>query len=246
MPAQHRTPELVDFSTARANWSPSYLKGLFYGAPGTGKTTLLGTAPKAILLDVDGGAASVRKQDNVTPWRIESWTEFEDALFTLMSTDHGFETVELDTVTTLQTLAENHVGLADDFTNNKDPRRSYGAISAMMRHKLNLLFSLPRVHVIVAAHLRLQDGDEDNVNIEEGRFPLVPDVMPSIQKVVVALPDVIGRTFLKNTGTEIQYAVKFGPDFRTVAKHRALGLPPEATGVTIPKLIEKLKTSKTR
>lgn len=221
---------------------PRKLKAFFYGAPGTGKTTLIGTAPKLLLLDVDGGATSVRGQPNVTTFRVEKWGDLDDALFTLYREDHGFESVAIDTLTTMQEVAAVHAKLHDVLLSNQDPRRAYSVMAAMARHKLSLFHSLD-MHVLFTAHLRLKDGPDDTADVEEGTFPLVPDIQPAVQRTALALPDIIGRTFLKDMGNgKLQHAIMFGPDERTVAKQRRFGLAREVTGLTIPKLIKITQT----
>lgn len=219
---------------------PTHLKALFYGAPGTGKTYLIGTAPKVLLLDVDGGATTVRESPNVTIYRIKEWADLNDALYTLMFEDHGFEAVAIDTITTLQEVVNRETGLLQVLESNGDPRRAYAKSATMLRHKLVQFAQLP-MHVIFTAHMRFNDGPDDVVDPEEGKFLMVPDVQPSVQRVAFALPDVIGRTFLKDMGNgEFKHAIAFGPDGRAVGKERNFGLPKEATGLTIPYLIKQV------
>src|SRR5690606_15629607 len=152
---------------------------------------------------------------------------------------HPFQTVAIDTLTTLQEVVARETDLLKVLESNGDPRRAYGKSAAMLRHKIVQFAQLP-MNVIFTAHLRFNDGPEVNVDPEEGTFPLVPDVQPSVQRVAFALPDVIGRTFLKDMGNgEFKHAIAFGPDGRSVGKERNFGLPKEATGLTIPHLIRQ-------
>lgn len=222
---------------------PEKLKAFFYGAPGTGKTYLVGTAPNVLLLDVDGGATTVRDHPNVTVFRIRTWQDLDNALFTLMNTDHPFDTVAIDTLTTLQEVVATEVDLMSAIDADTDPRRHYMKMAAMMRHKL-VLFAQLDMHVIWTAHLR-EASPEASVDIEEGKYLYLPDIQPSVQRVALALPDVIGRTFLKDIGGgEYKHAVLFGPDGRSVSKERNFGLPKEGTGLTIPKLIKQVTNEK--
>ena len=71
------------------------LKALFFGPPGSGKTTLAGTAPKAIMFDTEGGTMSIRGTGvDVLP--IPSWSVFESAVLDLMMEKHSYESVILD------------------------------------------------------------------------------------------------------------------------------------------------------
>ena len=217
------------------------LKALFYGPPGSGKTQLGATAPNPLVLDFEDGSMTIRDQA-VDLFPIRKWEDVADAWYTLATEGHSWKSVVVDTVSMMQEVASRETKLLSDFTAGSDPRHSYGKISAMMKDMI-WKFALLPINVIFLAQLRIEDlepGDKP----EEGTYPLLPDVTPAVFKVLAAAPDVIGRTFVRNTPKGPIYGVSFGPDSRSVAKQRALGLPPEVTGLTIPKLIEKIGGSK--
>lgn len=211
------------------------LKALFFGPSKSGKTTLAATAPNALILDTEGGTMSVRGTD-IDVLKIVTWSEMDAALKALMMESHGYESVILDSVTLLQEVAGAEAGLLRAIMDNEDPRRAYGSIGAMIRHKILQLNSLP-MHVIFTAQLRERDG----IDLDAGQYPLTPDVTPAILKTLMAAPDVIGRTRIVQVGAtpeDVEHRVVFGPESRSQVGHRALGLPPEVKGLTIPKLIE--------
>lgn len=212
-----------------------YLTALIFGPSKTGKTTLAATAPKPLILDLEGGTRSVRDTDAlVIP--VTSWAVFEQAVRELMTQPHDFQTVVVDSVTYLQELAAAEAQLFEHVMDDKkDARQAYGKIGAMVRHKLIQLHNLP-VHTIFTSQLREREQDD----IEAGKYPLVPDVSPAINKVVMALPDLICRTTVSRTGAkEVGYKVVFGPETRSQVGNRDLDLPVEATGVTLTKIIER-------
>ena len=153
---------------------------------------------------------------------------------------HGYESVVLDSVTMLQEIAGEQAGLLGMILNKKDdPRQAYGAIGAMIRHKIIQLNNLP-MNLIFTAQLR----ERDAVDLEAGQYPLTPDVTPAILKVLMPIPDVIGRLAIVRAGAtplDIERQVIFGPETRSQVGHRDLGLPPKVTGLTIPKLIKLTK-----
>jgi hypothetical protein len=220
-----------------------HLKALFFGPSKSGKTTLGGTAPKPIFLDAEGGTMSIRGVPGVDVLPISAWNQLELAVQELtLSTTHGYETVVVDTVTMLQEVAGAEAGLMKAIVSNEDPRRAYGSVGAMVRHKILQLNNLP-LHVVFLAQLRERDG----VDTEAGQYPLTPDVTPSILKTLMAAPDVIGRTAVVQVGadpSEVEHRVFFGPEARSQVGHRNLNLPTQVKGLTIPKLIELTKENK--
>ena len=219
------------------------LKALFFGPSKSGKTTLLATAPKALILDTEGGTMSIR-DSGVDVLRITKWAEFDDVVQELMlSGKHGYETVCLDSVTLLQEIAGDDAKLLELIESPKgEPRQAYGKMAAKIRHKILVLNSLP-MNVIFTAQLRERDGED----LAAGQYPLTPDVTPSILRVLMAAPDLIARTTLVRKGAtpaDVEYRVVFGPETRSQVGNRNLGLPFEATGLTIPKLIAMTKEVK--
>jgi phage nucleotide-binding protein len=219
---------------------PKYLKALFYGAPGTGKTSIVATAPKLLLLDTDGGATTVRDQDNITVVRVTEWSDIQDVLHTLMREEHPWESVAIDTLTTMQMVAEVSFNLAQDYIENRDPRRTYARMAAMIRAALVSFTNLP-MHVLFTAHQRVV-GEED-LGVEEGVYSMMPDIQPAVARLALALPDVIGHTHFIAKGGNLVQAVRFGPNLRSVTKERNLGLPPVALNVTIPEIIDIIRSN---
>jgi GTPase SAR1 family protein len=72
------------------------LKGLIYGQPGVGKTSLALSAPKPLLIDFDNGLRRVEKQYQTDSVQVES---YQDLLDILTKEDiSAYETVVIDTL----------------------------------------------------------------------------------------------------------------------------------------------------
>ena len=212
---------------------------MIFGPSKTGKTTLAATAPKAIILDTEGGTKSV-KDSGADVLAIPDWKTFEVAVRELMMEKHDYESVIVDSVTFLQELSAQEAGLMGMIMSEKaDPRQAYGKMAAMVRHKLLMLHSLPMNTIFIA---QLKEREQDD--IEAGKYPLTPDVTPAVGKILMALPDLICRTAVVRTGAttkDVDYQVVFGPETKSQVGNRGFDLPHSATNVTIPKLIEKYK-----
>ena len=78
---------------------------LVYADPGTGKTVLGGTAPRALILRAENGALSAKRQGSKAKvWPIKSWSDFEAAYDWLEDNPDAFEWVVIDSITKLQEL----------------------------------------------------------------------------------------------------------------------------------------------
>ena len=214
-----------------------FLTALIFGPSKTGKTTLAASAPKALILDLEGGTRSVADTD-ADVLAVDSWATFDLAVRELtMEAGAGYDSVVVDSVTFLQELAGREAKLLEMIlSGDKDPRQAYGKIGAMIRHKLMLLHNLP-MHTVFTAQLVERDQDD----IAAGKYPLNPDVTPAIMKILMATPSLICRTAIKrksNTPGDVEYEVIFGPDTRSQVGNRDMDLPYSATGVTMPKLID--------
>ena len=217
------------------------LKALVFGPSKSGKTTLAGTAPKALILDTEGGTMTLRGQTNIDVLRIANYKDMDEAIKELtMSSSHGYESVVLDSVTMLQEIVGEHVGLMGYITDpTKDARQAYGSIGAMIRHKILQMNNLP-MNVIFTAQLRERDGED----MSAGQYPLTPDVTPAILRVLMAAPDLIVRTAVVRSGgttKDVEHRVIFGPETKSQVGNRiSADLPYEAKGLTIPKLIRMI------
>lgn len=123
------------------------VKSVCYGAPGTGKTPLLNTAPRPVLLVVEPGMLSMRSSniacyDAYTPARIDDFMRW----LTSSAEASQFDTVGIDSVSQ---LAE--VYLAEELTKNKDGRKAYGEMSRRVMAHLTALYFMPQKHVYLIA-----------------------------------------------------------------------------------------------
>lgn len=92
--------------------TPVLFNLLIYGESGSGKTTLAGSADgvpemrKVLFLDIEGGTLSLRSRyPNVESVRIKSWDDMQRVYDELYRTDHGFNTIVLDSLTEIQKMS---------------------------------------------------------------------------------------------------------------------------------------------
>lgn len=117
-------------------------KSIVYGAPGTGKTPIVNTAPRPVLCVIEPGMLSMRGSnvptwDAFTPKRIDEFF----AWITSSNEARNFDTVAIDSLTQ---MAE--VYLTDAQSHNKDGRKAYGELVNKVMMHLNSIYYLQNKH----------------------------------------------------------------------------------------------------
>jgi len=231
-----------------------YLKLLVYGQNGKGKTRFGASAPKVLLIDCnEKGSLSIRHYPTQV-FKVELWTDIDLAYWLLHSGQHDFDTVVLDTITSLAQLCMKFV-LGDESSRDptKDPnmpsKREWGKVGELMRTVILNFRNLP-MNVVFLAQERRGFTDDDDEDAPE----VFPEVSPSVRTTLTSSVDIIGRVFIKEVVTkkggkkvaEPSYRMLIGPSERYVTKDRsASGLPkiiplPDSPD-NLAKLIQRIK-----
>lgn len=124
------------------------VKILVYGQSGAGKTTLIKTLPKPIVLSAEGGLLSIADAD-VPFIEIGSIADLHEAYQWLL-TEEGqqFKSVALDSISEIGEVVLNHEKKV-----NKDPRAAYGAMQEQIADLIRAFRDLPNRHVLFIAKL---------------------------------------------------------------------------------------------
>lgn len=130
------------------------IKCLVYGNAGVGKTRLLASAPKPIIISAEKGLLSLRKF-KLPAIEISSLAQLGEAYqYVAGPQGQAYTTVCLDSVSE---IAE--VVLAEEKAKTKDGRKAYGEMQDDMVQILRDFRNLPRKHVVfLAKQERIQDG----------------------------------------------------------------------------------------
>lgn len=151
------------------------VKLLVYGQAGAGKTSLIKTLPKPVVLSAEGGLLSI--QDADMPYiEISDMDTLKEAYAWLTSSDEAkdYQSVAIDSISEIAEVVLNAEKKA-----TKDPRQAYGAMQEQMADIIRSFRDLPGRHVYMSAKLeKTQD--------EMGRVLYAPS-MPG-NKTGQALP----------------------------------------------------------
>ena len=152
----------------------SGVKALIYGAAGAGKTTLIKTMPKPVILSAEGGLLSLADTD-IPYIVIKDMDDLREAYRWAISEEASpFETVALDS---LSEIAE--VVLHAEKAKAKDPRQAYGALQDTMAEMIRSFRDIPNKHVLFTAKI-------EKVQDENGRVLYGPS-MPG-NKLAQSIP----------------------------------------------------------
>jgi len=127
----------------------SGVKLLVYGAAGAGKTSLIPTLPKPIVLSAEGGLLSIADAD-VPFVEIKTIADLHEAYDWLVGSAEAmdFESVALDSISEIAEVVLNAEKKA-----TKDPRQAYGAMQEQMADLIRAFRDLPGRHVYMSAKL---------------------------------------------------------------------------------------------
>lgn len=230
-----KSPDAVDES----------VRIVLYGPSGTGKTTIASTFPTPILhLDIkERTAKALRGVKGLETISVRKWEDFED-IYWMLKEDEKYKTVVIDTVSQLQDLA-----IASVLSRKKKrvragkragdwgtmSKQDWGTVASDLKTWLMNYRDLDANVVFIAQDrvFKIEEEDEDDDKGESINIITTPEVgpqvMPSVAKVLNAMVDIIGNTFITEEFEKVE--VKVGKVLKKRKKrhvHYCLRLGPHA------------------
>lgn len=211
-------------------YAQSGVKILVYGQAGAGKTTLIKTAPKPIILSAEGGLLSL--QDSDIPYiEIHNLDELGEAMNFLLQSKEGqqFQTVALDSISEIAevVLSASKIGL-------KDGRAAYGEMNNIMAKVIRSFRDLPSRHVYFSAKM-------DKTTTDTGAMLYTPS-MPGktlTQQLPYFFDEVLALRVITDKDGAVQRALQCQSDPLWLAKDRSSRLSmwePADLGAVIEKI----------
>jgi phage nucleotide-binding protein len=188
------------------------VKVLVYGAAGSGKTSLIPSLPKPVVLSAEGGLLSIAGAD-VPYLEITNMDDLREAYKWLAESAEAkeFQSVAIDSISEIAEVVLNFEKKA-----TKDPRQAYGAMQEQMTDLIRAFRDLPGRHVYMSAKLEKSTD-------EMGRMLYAPS-MPG-NKTGQALPyffdEVLALRVEKDGEGNTQRALMCDSDGLWLAKDRS-------------------------
>jgi phage nucleotide-binding protein len=174
------------------------LKGLIYGQPGIGKTSLALSAPKPLLIDFDNGLRRVAKQYQTDSVQVESYQNLLDIL--TKEDISNYETIVIDTLGKMIDRIADWLAISNPKVKQADGQLSmkgWGNVKAEFQRLLKLLESKNKSVIFIAHEKEEKVGDEVMKR---------PDVAGSSGKDIVKELDFMGYMSMKGGKRTIDLA----------------------------------------
>lgn len=222
----------------------SWINSLFYGEPGVGKTTLLGTAEDSkdtspmLLIDVEGGVVTLRKRKNLDVVAVRSMQQIVDIHRELHSNPGYYKTVGIDSLTELQKLDMREIMREASGRNpNQDEdvpsMREWGKSGERIRRIVRAYRDLP-MNTLFTAHAIIEK-DANNATA------YVPSLPGKLRAELPGFLDIVGYmyTFVEEGVTTRR--IQFAKTKNVVAKDRTDALGDYLDNTSVPEMWKLIK-----
>jgi AAA domain len=145
------------------------VKSVIFGAPGSGKTPLINTAPNPVLLVVEPGMLSM-KSSRVPTWEAPTVAKIDEFFDWFFKSKEAlrYDTLGIDSGSQ---LAE--IYLQDAERKNSHGLKAYGVMSKNVMEIMNALFYMPQKHIVILAKQTLVDNGRQSF-FEDGQTKTEP------------------------------------------------------------------------
>lgn len=222
-----------------------WVKMLFYGEPGIGKTWLTGTCldheelRPALFIDIDGGLATLRHRRDVDPIPLKSVKEFVDKINMLYNDTSGYyKTLIVDNLSELGKRDMQEVMRQMLIQHpERDPdvasKREWGISNEHVRRIVRACKDLP-MHVIFTAHSRTLEQ-------ESGPDVTGPSLPGQLRNEIPGFLDVVGYMYMAWENNQEVRRTQFQKTRRVNAKDRYNALGSYLDNVSMPLLWELIQ-----
>ncbi len=185
----------ISLASIRKTGTPKPPRIAIYGTSGIGKTTFASQAPAPIFLPIEDGLDAIKA--DAFPL-LKSWPEVMEAMNTLISEDHEFQTVVIDSIDWLENLILHQVALdhgLDSYDANAKPlaygrgARAAADYLRFLLDGLDVLRDEKNMGVIIIGHAQVKRFDDPTTDAYD-RYQL--DLNKELAAVLSEWCDVLG------------------------------------------------------
>lgn len=146
------------------------VKSIVFGAPGSGKTPLIQTAPRPVLLVTEPGMLSMRNAHNIPAWPAFDGPKIEEFFEWFMKSKEAsqFDTLGIDSGSNIAEII-----LAEELKKQKHGLKAYGTMSERVMEKLNALYYMPQKHIVIICKQTTADNGRQTI-IQGGEITYEP------------------------------------------------------------------------
>jgi len=220
-----------------------WIRMLVYGDPGVGKTVLIGTSPRGLILDADKGSESAAAHGSkASKWNVSTWDELEQVQEYLRHEGHEeFDWVWLDSISLFQEMGLDQI--MAELVEAKPHRKVYLPDKGEYGQNMNRLGLWVRsmkavpVHFGITAHtLRSEDDD--------GRVLYLPAVQgKNMPDKISAHMGIVGYMYAKRKDGTIHRYLRTTKDAKHYAKDRYAAINGVMEAPTVPKIMEAVQAA---
>jgi hypothetical protein len=135
------------------------VKTIIFGAPGSGKTPLIATAPRPVVLATEPGLASLR-HTTVPVWEAYQPNKITEFMKWILESKEAsaYDTVAVDSLSNVAELFLSH-----ELDEKKHGLKAYGAANEKTLDICNALFHMQQKHVIMNAKQTTADNGRQSI-----------------------------------------------------------------------------------
>lgn len=199
-------------------------RGVVYGDPGVGKSTLLSSFPRPLIVDTDAGLISVALHGTVLE-RFEptGYKDLEDLYVFVKNNSDRYDTIGIDSFTELQRLLLDEI--VDDGAKRDEAKGKLNSITRFVPEQGEYLANQRQLHRILHAFRRLGKHVVLTAGVRMRGMQRTPDMAPGALTIVNHWASFIGEivTHAADAESPLERYIVFEPTAERMAKSRFSG-----------------------